>query len=99
MVRAGLLEGMAGDDLDGLMAAVGRRYRAGSLDRATAGNPVWREALEQAEGEVGTLYAALCEADRTLVRWRLALAELYRVWASLPETPAMEEVPVLKEVA
>jgi hypothetical protein len=51
---------------------------------------------------VGTLYAALCEADGTLVRWREAIAELYRVWSRVNELAAEDPasiLPILEEVA
>ena len=63
MRRAGLLETMANGDLEAVTRAVGRGYRPGSVERLAARDPAWGEALEQAEREVGTLYATLCEAD------------------------------------
>jgi hypothetical protein len=94
-----LLETMASGDLEAVTRAVGRGYRPGSVERLAARDPEWREALEQAEREVGTLYAALCEADATLARWREAVGELYRVWSRVNEGPAEDEAPVLEEVA
>lgn len=99
MRRAGLLETMASGDLEAVTRAVGRGYRPGSVERLAARDPEWRDALEQAEREVGTLYAALCAADDTLVRWREAVGELYRVWARVNDVPAEDEAPVLEEVA
>jgi hypothetical protein len=103
MARAGLLETMARADLEDLVVEVGRWYRPGALDRATADDPAWRQALDRTEEEVGALYASLCDADETLGRWRLALAELRRLWERLGRTPALEEEPagppVLREVA
>jgi hypothetical protein len=94
-----LLETMASGDLEAVTRAVGRGYRPGSVERLAALDPEWHEALEQAEREVGTLYAALCEADGTLVRWREAVGELYRVWSRVNDAPAEDEAPVLEEVA
>jgi len=105
MRRAGLLETMASGDLEAVTRAVGRGYRPGSVERLAAQNPEWHEALERAEHEVGTLYAALCEADATLVRWREAVGELYRVWSRVNDAPAEPVEPVeddalvLEEVA
>lgn len=98
MSRAGLLETMASGDLEAVTRAVGRGYRPGSVERLEARNPEWHEALERAEREVGTLYAELCEADATLVRWREAVGELYRVWSRVNDARAEDEV-VLEEVA
>jgi hypothetical protein len=95
MTRAGLLETMASGDLDAVTRAVGRSYRAGSVERLAAQDPHWGEALERAEREVGTLYAALCEADGTLVRWREAIGELYRVWSHVNEVAAADPAPIL----
>jgi hypothetical protein len=99
MRRAGLLETMASGDLEAVTRAVGRGYRAGSIERLAAQNPEWHAAVERAEREVGTLYAALCEADATLLRWREAVAELYRVWSRVNDLPVEDEAPVLEEVA
>ena len=99
MKRAGLLETMASGDLEAVTRAVGRGYRPGSVERLATRDPEWREALEHAEREVGTLYAALCEADGTLVRWREAVGELYRVWSRVNDASAEDQVPVLEEVA
>ena len=102
MRRAGLLETMVSGDLEAVTRAVGRGYRTGSAERLAAQDPEWHAALERAEREVGTLYAALCEADATLVRWREAVGELYRVWSRVKEVPADDEtseMPVLEEVA
>ena len=99
MRRAGLLETMASGDLEAVTRAVGRGYRAGSAERLAAHDPEWHAALERAEREVGTLYAALCDADTTLVRWREAVGELYRLWARTSEASAEDEVPALEEVA
>ncbi|HEX2500312.1 MAG TPA: hypothetical protein VHO73_02565 [Methylomirabilota bacterium] len=99
MRRAGLLETMANGDLEAVTRAVGRGYRPGSVERLAARDPAWGEALEQAEREVGTLYATLCEADGTLVRWREAVGELYRLWSRVNDVPVEDEVPVLEEVA
>ena len=103
MKRAGLLETMASGDLEAVTRAVGRGYRSGSVERLAAEDPTWREAMERAEREVGTLYAELCAADGTLLRWREAVAELYRVWARVNDAPAEDATPdlepVLEEVA
>ena len=99
MRRAGLLETMASGDLEAVTRAVGRGYRPGSAERLAAQDPEWHAAVERAEREVGTLYAALCEADATLVRWREAVGELYRLWARANEAAAEDEAPVLEEVA
>jgi hypothetical protein len=102
MRRAGLLETMASGDLEAVTRAVGRCYRLGSVERLAAQNPEWHEAVERAEREVGTLYAALCEADGTLVRWREAVGELYRVWSRVNDArtePAEDDALVLEEVA
>jgi hypothetical protein len=94
-----LLETMASGDLDAVTRAVGRGYRPGSVSRLAEQDPEWHAAVERAEREVGTLYAALCEADATLVRWREAVGELYRLWSRVNDVPAEDEVPVLEEVA
>jgi hypothetical protein len=107
MKRAGLLETMASGDLEAVTRAVGRGYRSGSVERLRAEDPAWREAVERAELEVGALYAELCAADGTLLRWREAVAELYRVWARVNDAPAGDATPeheaalepVLDEVA
>ena len=99
MRRAGLLETMASGDLDAVTRALGRGYRAGSAERLAAQDPAWHAAVERVEREVGMLYAALCEADATLVRWREAVGELYRLWSRANDAPADDEVPVLEEVA
>jgi hypothetical protein len=103
MTRMGLLETMARADLEALTAALGRDYRRGSAERVAAADPAWPAAVERAEREVGALYAALCEADGTLLRWRQAVAELYRVWARVNDGPADEAAdearPLLEEVA
>ena len=99
MRRAGLLETMASGDLDAVTRAVGRGYRTGSAERLAAQDPAWHAAVERAEREVGTLYAALCEADTTLVRWREAVGELYRLWSRVNDARAQDEAPVLEEVA
>jgi hypothetical protein len=99
MGQAGFLETMASSDLEAVTRALGRSYRAGSAERLMASDPAWRDALEQAEREVGLLYAELCAADGTLLRWRVAVAELYRVWSRVNEAPAADAEPVLEEVA
>jgi hypothetical protein len=99
MRRAGLLETMASGDLEAVTRAVARGYRSGTVERLAARDPEWHEALERAEHEVGALYAALCEADGTLVRWREAVSELYRVWSRVNDASAEDEAPVLEEVA
>jgi hypothetical protein len=105
MKRAGLLETMASSDLETVTQAVGRSYRSGSVERLMAYDPAWRDAVERAEREVGSLYAELCLADETLRRWREAVGELYRVWARVNEAPiasmdgSTELEPVLEEVA
>lgn len=103
MKRAGLLETMASGDLEAVTRAVGRGYRSGSVERLAAQDPTWRAAMDRAEREVGTLYAELCAADGTLLRWREAVAELYRVWARVNDAPdedaTPELEPVLEEVA
>ena len=103
MRRAGLLETMATGDLEALTQAVARSYRSGSVERLMARDPEWRAAVDRAEAEVGTLYAELCRADGTLLRWREAVAELYHVWARVNEASAAaaapELEPVLEEVA
>lgn len=99
MRRSGLLETMASGDLEAVTRAVGRGYRAGSVERLAARDPEWREALEQAEREVGTLYAQLCQADDTLVRWREAIGELYRVWSRVNHAAVEDEPVILEEVA
>src|SRR5262245_34335412 len=98
MKRAGLLETMASGDLEAVTRAVSRGYRSGSVERLAAHDPAWREALDRAEREVGLLYAALCEADATLDRWREAVGELHQLWARVNQAPA-DEAPVLEEVA
>jgi len=98
MRRAGLLETMASGDLEAVTRAVGRAYQTGSAERLAARDPEWHAAVERAEQEVGALYAQLCDADATLVRWREAVGELYRVWSRVNDAPAEDEV-VLEEVA
>jgi hypothetical protein len=99
MRRAGLLETMASGDLEVLTRAVGRSYRAGSAERLAVQDPLWHDALERAEREVGALYAELCQADATLLRWREAVGELYRVWSRVNDAPVEDMAPVLEEVA
>jgi hypothetical protein len=107
MRHTGLLETMASNDLEVVTRAVGRSYRSGGVERLQAQDPAWREAVERAEREVGALYADLCAADGTLLRWREAVAELYRVWSRVNDEPAAsrareldpEELPMLEEVA
>lgn len=99
MRRAGLLETMASGDLEAVTRAVERGYRPGDFERLAARDPEWRDALERAEREVGTLYATLVEADDTLVHWREAVGELYRLWARVNEAPVEDRAPVLEEVA
>jgi hypothetical protein len=99
MRRAGLLETMASGDLEAVTRAVGRGYRPGAVERLAAQDPVWHEALERAEREVGALYAELCQADGTLLRWREAVGELYRVWSRVNDAPVEDTAPVLEEVA
>ena len=72
MRHAGLLETMASNDLEVITRAVGRSYRSGSVERLLAHDPAWREAVERAERVA--LYAELCAADGTLLRWREAVA-------------------------
>jgi hypothetical protein len=98
MRRAGLLETMASGDLEAITRAVDRGYRAGSAERLAAHDPAWRDALERAEREVGALYAELCAADRTLLRWREAVGELYRVWARVHDVPDEDAAPALESV-
>jgi hypothetical protein len=102
MRRAGLLETMATGDLEAVTRAVERGYRPGSVERLAARDPQWHAALERAEREVGALYGELCAADATLLRWREAVSELYRLWAHVNDAPAEDEaqaLPVLEEVA
>jgi hypothetical protein len=99
MRRAGLLETMASGDLEAVTRAVGRVYRPGSAERLAAQDSEWQAAVERAEREVGALYAELCEADATLVRWREAVGELYRVWARVNDASVADEAPMLEEVA
>ena len=47
MTRAGLLETMASGDLDAVTRAVGRSYRAGSVERLAAQDPQWGAAMER----------------------------------------------------
>ena len=89
MMRRGFLETMARADLDVLTGAVARGYRPGSAERLALADPAWREAVERAEREVGSLFATVCEADATLGRWRQAVAELYRLWARVHEAPGL----------
>jgi hypothetical protein len=90
---------MASGDLDAVTRAVGRGYRPGSAERLALRDPEWREALDRAEREVGVLYGALVEADDTLVRWREAVGELYRLWSRANDAAAEDAAPVLEEVA
>ncbi len=97
-MTTGLLETVARTDLDALVTAVGRDYRAGSAGRLAALDPGWWTALERAEREVGLLYGQLQEADGILQRWREAVGELYRLWMRVHEAAAESEA-VLDEVA
>jgi hypothetical protein len=97
MQRMGLLEGIARGDLEELLERVGSGYRPGSVERLTAEDPGWREALDRAEAEVGALYEALSQADVTLGRWRRAMAELSRLWLRVAERPGdMDDSPALE---
>jgi hypothetical protein len=98
-VRRGLLETMVSGDLEAVTRVVGRTYRPGSIERLAMHDPEWAAALERAEREVGALYAALCEADGTLGRWREAIGELYRLWSRVNDAPIEDQAPVLEEVA
>ena len=103
----GVLEGMARAELEELVESIGAAYRPGTVERLAMRDPAWREALDRAETEVGTLYEALQEADLTLARWRRAMAELSSLWlrvrgvAAEPdgEEPLVLERRVLDEVA
>src|SRR5262245_56335951 len=100
MRRAGLLETMASGDLEAVTCALERGYRPGTLERLAARDPEWHAALERAEHEVGALYGELCEADATLLRWREAVGDLYRLWSRVNDAPAeAKALPVLEEVA
>ena len=102
MRRTGLLESMARVDLDTLLEEVSARYRSGSLEALRAADPEWGADLDRTEAEVGALYEALREADRTLGRWRQTLAELHRLWMRVGEVRAEsagDESGVLEEVA
>src|SRR5262249_57094362 len=81
MRRAGLLETMASGDLEAVTRAVGRGYRTGSVERLALQDPEWQAAGERGQREGGTLYAALCEAGGTPVRWGEAVRGPYRGWA------------------
>jgi hypothetical protein len=85
MAQTGFLQALADADLEALTAALARGYRSGSAERLARRDPAWWEAVEGAEREVGALYGALREADGTLLRWRQAVAELYRLWARVRE--------------
>lgn len=98
----GVLEGMARAELEELVESIGVGYRPGSVERLAMRDPAWREALDRAEAEVGTLYEAMQEADLTLSRWRRAMAELSTLWLrvrGVAVEPDGEEARVLEEVA
>lgn len=91
MRRYGVLEGLARADLEELVESVGAGYRPGSVERLTLRDPAWREALDRAELEVGSLYEAMQQADLTLARWRRAMAELNTLWMRVGSAPAETE--------
>jgi hypothetical protein len=97
MRRPGVLEAMAQTDLDVLLDGVRSGYRSGTAELLEDRDPGWRAAVEEKEREVGELFAALCEADLTVRRWRRAVAELRGLWARARE--GEQEGPVLREVA
>ena len=88
MRRYGVLEGLARAELGELVESVGTFYRPGSVERLALRDPAWREALDRAETEVGTLYEAMQQADLTLARWRRAMAELTTLWMRVRGAPA-----------
>ncbi len=95
MTGVGVLETVARAELDALLREIARQYRPGALDALTAADPAWRAALDDAEREVGGLFAALCTADETFARWRQAVAELARLWARVGQgavSTSLEEV-------
>lgn len=95
----GILETMARADLDALLDEVGREYRPGALEALASRDPEWRGALDRAEQEVGGLYEALREADRTLAHWRQAVGDLRRLWARLGQISPQASASSLEDVA
>jgi len=99
MRQVGVLERMARADLDALVEAVAADYPGGALESLTVQDPAWRARLEAVEGEVGALYASLCEADAALARWRQAVGELHRLWRRVGDVSVLVEAPALEDVA
>jgi hypothetical protein len=99
MANMGVLEMLARADLDALVEELDRRYEPGALDRLSAGDPGWRAELERREAEVGGLYAALRDADRTFGEWRRAVTELRQLWARVEGHRPAVEAGVLDQVA
>jgi len=98
----GILEGLARTELEELIESIAAAYRPGSVDRLSARDPAWRQALDRAEVEVGSLYEALREADVALARWRRAMAALSALWLRVREVtadPDGDEARRLGEVA
>jgi hypothetical protein len=98
MTGAGVLETIARVDLEALWEEVGRRYEPGALEVLVRSEPEWSGAVDRAEAEVGGLYEALREADRTLARWREAVGELRQLWGRAGSRVASAEGP-LSDVA
>ncbi|MGH7267924.1 MAG: hypothetical protein ACREMB_24170 [Candidatus Rokuibacteriota bacterium] len=86
MIAQGLLEGMAHRELDALLEEIRQAYRPGALHTLASADPDWREAVERTEREVGALYQALADADRTVGRWHQAVGDLRRLWRRVGET-------------
>jgi len=98
MATTGVLEMLARADMDALLEDLRRNYRPGALEALTARDPAWRAEIDRVEQEVGSLYAALREADGTFTRWRRAVGELRRLWARV-EGVEPSESGILEEVA
>ena len=99
MANVGVLEMLARADLDTLLEDLDRRYEPGALERLSAGDPAWRAELERMEAEVGGLYAALRDADRTFGQWRRAVTELRQLWTRVESHRPAVQAGALDRVA
>jgi hypothetical protein len=87
MRSMGPIEALVRGDLDAVVREIGTGYAAGAMDALAAADPAWAAALGRAEREVGALYQMLCEADAALVQWKVAVAELTRLWRRVLDAP------------